>query len=248
VNRVTRVGSVIACAVLVMSSALQAQQPPPAAPQPPPRQATPPPQPAPVQQVAPPPSAAPAATPAVPPASVPAAAAAAAAPRATDPVVPPGYVIGTDDVLSIVYWKDKDMSADAKVRPDGRIALPLINEVQAAGLTPEQLHQKLTEESKKYMEDANITVVVREINSRRVFITGEVNKPGPYPLTSATSVLQLISLAGGLRDYANSKKIVIMRTENGRKISLPFNYKDVSAGKKLEQNIELKPGDTVVVP
>ena len=113
--------------------------------------------------------------PTAPPASEPPPAAAAAAPRPTDPEVPPGYVIGTDDVLSIVYWKDKDMSADAKVRPDGRIALPLINEVHAAGLTPEQLHQKLTEESKKYMEDANITVVVREINSRRVFITGEVN-------------------------------------------------------------------------
>ena len=107
--------------------------------------------------------------------SVPAAAAAVAAPRPTDPMVPAGYVIGTDDLLSIVYWKDKDMSADAKVRPDGRIALPLINEVQAAGLTPEQLQQKLTEESKKFMEDANITVVVREINSRRAFITGEVN-------------------------------------------------------------------------
>ena len=180
--------------------------------------------------------------------SMPATAAAAAAPRATDPVLPAGYVIGTDDVLSIVYWKDKDMSADAKVRPDGRIALPLINEVVAAGLTPQQLHTKLTEESKKYMEDANITVVVREINSRRAFITGEVNKPGPYPLTATTTVLQLISLAGGLREYAEAKKIVIMRNENGRQISLPFNYKEVASGKKLEQNIELKPGDTVVVP
>ena len=179
---------------------------------------------------------------------MPPAAATAAAPRPSDPVVPAGYVIGTDDVLSIVYWKDKDMSADAKVRPDGRIALPLINEVQAAGLTPEQLHAKLTEESKKYMEDANITVVVREINSRKAFITGEVNKPGPYQLTSPTTVLQLISLAGGLREYADAKKIVIMRTENGRQISLPFNYKEVAAGKKLEQNIQLQPGDTVVVP
>ena len=98
------------------------------------------------------------------------------------------------------------------------------------------------------MEDASITVVVRQINSRKAFITGEVHKPGPYPLTSATSVLQLISLAGGLREYANSKKIVIMRTVNGKPISLPFNYKDVVAGKNLTQNIELKPGDTVVVP
>jgi polysaccharide biosynthesis/export protein len=180
--------------------------------------------------------------------SMPPTAAAVAAPRPTDPVVPAGYVIGTDDVLSIVYWKDKDMSADAKVRPDGRIALPLINEVQASGLTPEQLQKKLTEESKKYREDANITVVVREINSRKAFITGEVNKPGPYPLTAPTTVMQLISMAGGLREYADAKKIMIMRSENGRQISLGFNYKDVAAGKKLEQNILLQPGDTVVVP
>lgn len=180
--------------------------------------------------------------------SIPAAAVAASAPRTTDPIVPPGYVIGTDDLLSIVYWKDKDMSADAKVRPDGRIALPLINEVQAAGLTPEQLQKRLTEESRKYMEDASITVVVREINSRRAFITGEVNKPGPYPLTSATTVMQLISLAGGLRDYANAKNIMIMRSEGGRQIALKFNYKDVASGKNLKQNIELQPGDTVVVP
>src|SRR5918993_4750046 len=179
------------------------------------------------------------AKPAVTAQSVPTAAAAAVAPRPTDPVVPPGYLIGTDDVLSIMFWKDKDMSADAQVRPDGRIALPLINEVQAAGLTPEQLREKITEESKKYMEDANITVVVRQINSRKAFITGEVHKPGPYPLTSPTTVLQLISLAGGLREYADSKKIVIMRSENGRQTSLPFNYKDVASGKKLNQNIEL---------
>jgi polysaccharide export outer membrane protein len=186
--------------------------------------------------------------PAPAPQSVPPTAAAAAAPRPTDPVVPPGYVIGTDDLLSIVYWKDKDMSADAQVRPDGRIALPLINEVHAAGLTPDQLRLKILEESKKYMEDANVTVVVRQINSRKVFITGEVNRPGPYPLTATTTVMQLISMAGGLREYADSKKIVIMRTENGKSVGLKFNYKDVTSGKNLQQNIELKPGDTVVVP
>lgn len=179
--------------------------------------------------------------------TIPAAAVTSAA-RPNDPIVPPGYVIGTDDLLSIVYWKDKEMSADAKVRPDGRIALPLINEVQAAGLTPEQLQKRLTEESKKFMEDASITVVVREINSRKVFITGEVNKPGPYPLTSPTTVIQLISLAGGLRDYANAKNIVIMRSDAGKQVALKFNYKDVASGKNLKQNIELKPGDTVVVP
>ena len=162
--------------------------------------------------------------------------------------LPPDYVIGPDDVLGIIYWKDKDMTTDAHVRPDGRIALPLLNDVQAAGLTPEQLRKRLIEESQKYMEDPNITVVVRMINSRRTFITGEVNKPGAYPLAGPTSVMQLIAMAGGLRDYANSKKIVIMRTESGRQISLQFNYKDVIAGKNLKQNIELKPGDTVVVP
>ena len=168
--------------------------------------------------------------------------------RAADVAVPPGYVIGPDDLLSIVYWKDKDMSSDAQVRPDGKISLPLINEITAAGLTPEELRRKITEESKRFMEDASITVVVRQINSRKVFITGEVNKPGPYPLTSPTSVMQLIAMAGGLREYANSKKIVIMRTENAKSVSLPFNYPAVTSGKNLKQNVELKPGDTVVVP
>ena len=177
-------------------------------------------------------------------------AAATSAPSGTAPQLnlPPDYVIGPDDVLGIVYWKDKDMTTDAHVRPDGRIALPLLNDVQAAGLTPEQLREKLTEESKKYMEDPSITVLVRQINSRKAFITGEVNKPGPYPLITPTSVMQLIAMAGGLKEYANGKGIIIMRTENGRPISLKFNYKDVIAGKNLKQNVELKPGDTVVVP
>ena len=162
--------------------------------------------------------------------------------------MPRNYVIGPDDVLGIVYWRDKEMSTDARVRPDGRIALPLINEVHAAGLTPEELQKRITDESKKYVEDASITIVVREINSRKVFITGQVNKPGVYPLTSTTTVIQLISLAGGLMEYANSKNIMIMRNEGGKQVSLKFNYREVAAGKKLSQNIELKPGDTVVVP
>lgn len=162
--------------------------------------------------------------------------------------VPGTYVIGPEDVLGIVYWRDKEMSTEATVRPDGRIALPLINEVQAAGLTPEELQKKITEESKKYMEDASITVVVKAINSLKVFVTGQVAKPGTYPLTSSMTVIQLIALAGGLNEYANSKNIMIMRREGNKQISLKFNYKEVAAGKKLEQNIELKAGDTVVVP
>ncbi|HWW88215.1 MAG TPA: polysaccharide biosynthesis/export family protein [Vicinamibacterales bacterium] len=164
-------------------------------------------------------------------------------------VTPPSdYVIGPDDVLSIVYWRDKDMTGDVVVRPDGKISMPLLNEMQAAGLSPAQLKDRLVEESKKYIEDPTVTVVVKQINSRKVFITGEVGKPGPYPLMESMTVLQLISVAGGLKEYANGKKIVILRTENGRQLSYPFNYKDVVTRKNLRQNIELKPGDTVIIP
>jgi polysaccharide export outer membrane protein len=170
-----------------------------------------------------------------------------AAPVSAVPV-PADYVIGPEDVLAIVYWRDKDMSTEVAVRPDGRISLPLLNEVQAAGLTPTQLRDRLSESSKQYFEDPNITVMVRQMNSRKVFITGEITKPGSYPLAGPTTVLQLISMAGGLREYADAKKIVIVRTENGRPAAYAFNYKDVIARRNLRQNIELKPGDTVIVP
>jgi polysaccharide biosynthesis/export protein len=162
--------------------------------------------------------------------------------------VPPDYVIGPDDQLSVVFWRDKDMSSDVTVRPDGKITLPLLNDIQAAGLRPDQLRDKVAEEAKRYVEDPQPTIVVTKINSRKVFITGQVAKPGPYSLMAPTTVLQLISMAGGLTDYAHSKKISIMRTENGRQIAYHFNYKDIAAGKNMKQNIELKPGDTVVVP
>ena len=162
--------------------------------------------------------------------------------------LPPGYVIGPEDVLSVLFWRDKDMSTDVSVRPDGRISLPLINEVQAAGLTPEQLRDTLMAAAAKYVEDPNVTVVVKAINSRRVFITGNVSKPGAYSLTAPTTVVQLIAIAGGLLEFADSKKIIVVRSENGKPVALPFNYKDVLNRKNLKQNIELKPGDTVVVP
>ena len=162
--------------------------------------------------------------------------------------LPEGYVIGPEDVLAIVFWRDKDMSVDVTVRPDGRITLPLINEVQAAGTTPDQLRAALMTAAAKYIEDPNVSVVVKAINSRKVFITGEVAKPGAYPLTAPTTVMQLIALAGGLHEFADAKNIIIMRTENGKPMAYPFNYKDVLKRKNLKQNIELKPGDTVVVP
>jgi polysaccharide export outer membrane protein len=160
----------------------------------------------------------------------------------------PDYLIGAEDVLSIVFWRDKEMSTEVVVRPDGKITLPLLNEVRAAGLTPGQLKDLLVEESKKYVEDPNVTVVVKTINSRKVFITGEIGKPGPYALMAPTTIMQLLVVAGGLKDYAHSEKITIMRSENGKPVSLRFNYKEFVNNKNLRQNIELKPGDTIIVP
>ena len=171
-----------------------------------------------------------------------------ATPAAAAVVVPNEYVIGADDVLSVVFWRDKDLSSDVAVRPDGNISIPLINDVRAAGLTPSELKDRIVEEAKKYVEDPSVTVVVKAINSRKVFITGEVKKPGPYALMGSTSVLQLISMAGGLGDYAKAEKITIVRSENGKQTSFRFNYKEVLEQKKLAQNIELRPGDTVIVP
>jgi polysaccharide export outer membrane protein len=162
--------------------------------------------------------------------------------------LPAGYVIGPDDLLSVVFWRDKDMSADVVVRPDGKISLPLLNDVDAAGLTPDELRTKLTKAASKFVEEPNATVVVKEIRSRKVFITGNVAKPGNYPLNGDMTVLQLIAVAGGLQEYADSGSIVVMRTENGQQKSFKFNYKDVIKQRHVEQNILLKAGDTVVVP
>src|SRR4029078_5497827 len=115
----------------------------------------------------------------------------------------PRYVIGPDDVLSIVFWKDKDLSAEVTVRPDGKVSLPLLNDIQAQGRTPDELRDALKQAAQAFVEDPNPTVMVKEIKSRRVFITGQVEKPGPYPLTGETTVLQLIAMAGGIREFAD---------------------------------------------
>lgn len=174
---------------------------------------------------------------------------AAAAPVLPAGVAPPnGYVIGPDDQLSIVYWREKDLSADVVVRPDGLISLPLLNDVKASGLTPEQLRVAITQGASKFVEEPTVSVVVKAINSRKVFITGQVAKPGPFPLSGPTTVLQLISLAGGVAEYAKKSEIVVLRNENGKQTTFPFNYEQVMKRKNLGQNIELQPGDTVIVP
>ena len=162
--------------------------------------------------------------------------------------LPPGYVIGTDDVLTVVFWRDKEMSTEVVVRPDGKVTLPLVNDLEAAGKTPDQLRALITDAASRFVEAPTVSVVVKQINSRKVYITGMVGKSGAFPLSGPTTVLQLISMAGGLHEFADSKNIIINRIENGRQIALKFNYNDVRKGKKLDQNIDLKPGDTVVVP
>ena len=235
----------------VMLQARQAQPPAPAptTPAPAPAPTTPAPAPAPTGQAP-----APAPAPQTPQPAAPAAPATTVPHAATPPQVPagvplpPDYVIGPEDVLNVLFWRDKDMTADVAVRPDGMITLPLVNDIHAAGLTPEQLRAKITELASKLMEDPTVTVVVKSINSRKVFITGLVSKPGGYPLTAPISVMQLISMAGGVHEFADTKNITIIRVEGGQQVAYPFNYKDVVRRKNLKQNIELKPGDTVIVP
>ena len=162
--------------------------------------------------------------------------------------LPTDYVIGPEDVVGIVFWREPDMSGDMTVRPDGRITVPVIGEVDAAGLHPQALQKRILEAAGKYITDPNVAVVVRQINSRKIFITGQVTTPGPYPLTGPRTVMQAIALAGGLTEYADTKNITILRVSDGRSESFKFNYKEVARGRSLEQNILLKPGDTVVVP
>ena len=177
-----------------------------------------------------------------------------AAKPATPPAMPAGitppadYVIGPDDGLAVVFWRDADMSAEAMVRPDGKISLPLLNDVQAAGLTPAQLREQITEAARQYVADPTVSVIVKQINSRKVFITGQVNKPGAYPLNGPTTVMQLIAVAGGILEFADGDNILVIRTEKGAPTGYRVNYKWVLEKKNLRQNIELKPGDTVIVP
>jgi polysaccharide export outer membrane protein len=161
---------------------------------------------------------------------------------------PSGFVIGPDDVLSVVFWREKEMSADVVVRPDGKISLPLLNDLQAAGHTPEQLREQLTKAASKFIEEPNVTVVVKQINSQKVFVTGNVARQGAHALVPNMTVLQLIAVAGGLLEFADADKILVVRTEGGKTQYLKFNYDEVIHQRNIQQNILLKPNDTVVVP
>lgn len=163
-------------------------------------------------------------------------------------VEPSDYVIGPEDVLDVTVWKEPDFSRAVPVRPDGKISLPLLSDIPAAGQTPSQLAAAITVMLRKYVTQPQVTVIVTGINSRRVFVLGEVGRPGPVPLLPNMTVLQALSSAGGLSQFANRKGIYVLRSENGRQVTYPFNYKAAVQGKATAQNITLKPGDTIVVP
>jgi len=173
---------------------------------------------------------------------------AAAATQTKGATEDPSYVIGAEDVLIVNVWKEAEVSRTVPVRPDGKISLPLLNDVQAAGLTPQQLAGSIRDGLKKFVSEPEVTVIVSAVNSRRVYVMGEVTHPGPFPLQGGMTVLQALASAGSFTQFANIKGIYVLRTENGKQVRYPFNYKAVVKGQNQTQNLELKPGDTVVVP
>ncbi|MFN0165270.1 MAG: polysaccharide biosynthesis/export family protein [Bryobacteraceae bacterium] len=155
------------------------------------------------------------------------------------------YIIGPEDVLELHIWRETELSGTLNVRPDGRVSIRLIGEVQAAGRTPEELAKVIRDGlSVKYLKDPIVTLTVRQVNSKKYYVQGEVGKPGVFPLLVPTTVFEAISVCGGFREFAKKNKIVVVR--KGKRI--PFNYKEVEKGKKLEQNIYLENGDTIIIP
>lgn len=160
----------------------------------------------------------------------------------------PNYVIQPQDVLEVQVWKEPEVSKTVPVRPDGKISLPLVNDVEAAGLTAASLTADLTEKLKKFISDPQVTVIVTQVNSQRIYVMGEVLRGGTYPLLPGMTVLQGLSDAGGFTPFANPKKIYVLRNQDGKQLKLPFNYKEVVKGSAPQENIPLKAGDTIVVP
>ncbi len=179
----------------------------------------------------------------------------AAAPAAQSGTPPAGarsnatYVIGDDDVLSISVWKEPDLSRSVTVRNDGKISLPLVGELQAAGRTPSQLEQDIAEALRAYISEPQVAVIVQQTNSLKFNILGQVTKPGMYPLTPGTTILDAIATAGGFRDFAKKKSIYILRPDSsGNNVRINFNYEQYIKGKDTALNIYLKPHDTIIVP
>jgi polysaccharide biosynthesis/export protein len=160
----------------------------------------------------------------------------------------PNYVIGPDDELVVTVWREPDISRTVPVRPDGKISLPLLKDVQAAGLTPMQLTTEITSRLTKYIAAPEVTVIVSRVSPPRMFVVGEVGRAGAYPLVPGMTVLEAISSAGGLTPFAKKSKIYVLRTENGKQARIPVNYKEVLSGRRPEDNVRLEAGDSIVVP
>jgi polysaccharide biosynthesis/export protein len=176
---------------------------------------------------------------------------ASAVPAANVPAAKPHdntFVIGNDDVLAINVWKEPDISRSIPVRSDGKISLPLVGEVQAAGLTPLKLENDIAVRLKNYIAEPEVTVMVQQVNSQKFNILGQVARPGSYVIANSPTVLDAIALAGGFRDFAKQKSIYVLRPGAAGESRIKFNYKEVSQGKNMEQNIKLQPGDTIIVP
>lgn len=159
------------------------------------------------------------------------------------------FKIGLEDVIAVNVWREPELSTQSVVvRPDGKISLPLIDEIRATGLTTKQLQDLITEKLKEFVAAPNVTVTVTQINSRKVSVVGQVGSPGAYPIGGPTTVLDLLARAGGFGEYAKTKDIKIIRKEGSSTTVFRFNFKDVSGGKNLDQNIYLKSGDIIIVP
>jgi len=171
-----------------------------------------------------------------------------AAPLPVSATDDPDYVIGPGDMLNISVWKEPDISGTVPVRPDGKVSLPLLSDVQAAGTTPTRLAGSITERLRQYLTDPRVTVIVTAANSRRVYLIGEIVRPGAIPMLPNMTLLQALSTGGGFSQFARIKKMYVLRTDNGKQIKLPVNYKAAISGEAPDQNIALKPGDTIVVP
>jgi polysaccharide export outer membrane protein len=161
---------------------------------------------------------------------------------------PPSYRIGPSDVLNIYVWKEEELTRDATVMPDGRITFPLIGEVMAQGRTATELKEDISKRLEKFVTAPEVTVIVKEIRSRLIYVIGKVKNLGPYLLKADMTVLQALSTAGGFTEWADTKNILIVRREGGKEVQIRFNYKEFTDGENVGQNIVLKPNDTIVVP
>ncbi len=177
----------------------------------------------------------------------------AAKPAPAGPVKPPAaagsavdndtYILGAEDVITVRVWREQDLSGPHTIRPDGKITMPLIKDIQAAGLTPNKVAEAITAALSKFVNNPDVAVSVEDVRSRRYFVDGEINRPGAYPLATPTNVFEAITLAGGFREFANKKHIIILRGDK----RIKFNWSEVLKGKNLSQNINLENGDRIMV-